>query len=238
MNPRLALWLLALSLAIGFVWLGRWQSQRAVEKQRIVDESSQAVQARRAQSLAKLSLGEGGHAWVAGSGRFLPAPALLLDNQRRDDAVGIRVFRVFRPTGGRALLVDLGWLAMNGARVLPKIDPPPNGEQKLVGLLTPPPASGLALGPAYIDSGQERWLLTRIDLAALSKGLGIELGPRVLRLDPALPMGYARDLNALPNTLSPERHRGYALQWFGLAAATLGFALYLTFRGKRYGPFR
>jgi cytochrome oxidase assembly protein ShyY1 len=121
---------------------------------------------------------------------------------------------------------------------VPQIAAPPNGEQKLVGLLTPPPASGLALGPAYTDSGSRRWLLTRIDLAALSKGLGIELGPRVLRLDPALPMGYARDLNALPNTLSPERHRGYALQWFGLAAATLGFALYLTFRGKRYGPFR
>jgi cytochrome oxidase assembly protein ShyY1 len=43
-------------------------------------------------------------------------------------------------------------------------------------------------------------------------------------------LGYARDLELLPNTLPPERHRGYALQWFGLAFATLVAALFVTFR--------
>jgi cytochrome oxidase assembly protein ShyY1 len=42
--------------------------------------------------------------------------------------------------------------------------------------------------------------------------------------------GYARDLELLPNTLPPERHRGYALQWFGLAFATLVAALFVTLR--------
>jgi cytochrome oxidase assembly protein ShyY1 len=45
-----------------------------------------------------------------------------------------------------------------------------------------------------------------------------------------LPLGYARDLELLPNTLPPERHRGYALQWFGLAFATFAAALFVTFR--------
>lgn len=77
-----------------------------------------------------------------------------------------------------------------------------------------------------------RWLLTRIDIAALAEGLHIQLAPRVLRLDPALPLGYTRDLDVLPNTLPPERHRGYALQWFGLALATLILALFLGFRRR------
>jgi cytochrome oxidase assembly protein ShyY1 len=49
-------------------------------------------------------------------------------------------------------------------------------------------------------------------------------------LDPAIPLGYARDLDVLPNTLPPERHLGYAVQWFGLALAVLVTALVLTFR--------
>jgi cytochrome oxidase assembly protein ShyY1 len=55
----------------------------------------------------------------------------------------------------------------------------------------------------------------------------------VLKLDPAIPLGYARDLDVLPNTLPPERHLGYAVQWFGLALAVLATALVLTFRKPR-----
>ena len=59
------------------------------------------------------------------------------------------------------------------------------------------------------------------------------LAPRVLKLDPDQPLGYARDLDVLPNTLPPERHIGYAVQWFGLAAAVLVTALLLTWRSRR-----
>ncbi|MGH8031146.1 MAG: SURF1 family cytochrome oxidase biogenesis protein, partial [Luteimonas sp.] len=56
------------------------------------------------------------------------------------------------------------------------------------------------------------------------------LAPRVLKLDPASPLGYARDLDILPNTLPPERHLGYALQWFAMAAAVFAIAALLSFR--------
>ena len=39
-----------------------------------------------------------------------------------------------------------------------------------------------------------------------------------------------RDLDILPNTLPPERHLGYAVQWFGLAIAVLATALVVTVR--------
>jgi cytochrome oxidase assembly protein ShyY1 len=42
-----------------------------------------------------------------------------------------------------------------------------------------------------------------------------------------------RDLEILPNTLTPERHLGYAVQWFGLAITVLVVALVLTFKRKK-----
>jgi cytochrome oxidase assembly protein ShyY1 len=54
----------------------------------------------------------------------------------------------------------------------------------------------------------------------------------VLRLDPALALGYPRDLDLLSNTLPPERHRGYALQWFGLSLAVLATTFLLYFRRR------
>jgi cytochrome oxidase assembly protein ShyY1 len=124
----------------------------------------------------------------------------------------------------------MGWLALPGDRKLPVVQIPV-GAQKVSGLLSPPPAAGIALGPVYTDQGRN-WLLTRVDIPALSAASRLHLAPRVLRLDPALALGYPRDLDLLSNTLPPERHRGYALQWFGLAAAVLFTTLFLTFRRR------
>jgi cytochrome oxidase assembly protein ShyY1 len=234
LNRRWLLWPLALLAMLAFVGLGRWQLRRADEKQAMLAGVATVLAQRDAQSLAAQSLQDSrAYAWAAGRGRFLPGPALLLDNQRRGLQVGVEVFRVFQPNGGRALLVDLGWLALDGARHLPQL-PASNDEQTLRGLMLPPPSPGLALGPAYTAVDRERWLLTRIDLTALSGGLNSPLAPRVLRVDPEQPIGYARDLDILPNTLPPEKHRGYALQWFSLAAAMLILAVFLSLRRRSH----
>ena len=84
---------------------------------------------------------------------------------------------------------------------------------------------------------------TRIDLPATAAALRLPTGiaPRVLRLDPQRTQGDAgvmlapgeRDLDILANTLTPQRHLGYAVQWFGLAIMVLVVALVLTLRKKR-----
>jgi cytochrome oxidase assembly protein ShyY1 len=205
----------------------------------MLDAVSSALRLKNAAPLSTASAADSaGYAWASGPGRFPALPTLLLDNQRRGDAVGVHVFAIFQPDHGEALLVDLGWLPLQGDRKLPDVRLPA-GEQTVAGLLTPPPSPGFALGPAYVEkdppgpAAGRRWLLTRVDLDALSKGLRLQLSPRVLRLDPALPIGYTRDLDVLPNTLPPERHRGYALQWFGLALAMVVITLLLGFRRQR-----
>lgn len=232
MKSKLLLWLFALALIAAFSSLGRWQLNRAAQKQALLDQQSRLQTDAAPQSLAELSRQSTRElAWVEGRGEFATTPDLLLDNQRRGDVVGVRIYRVFEPNGGRALLVDLGWLPLPPDRSLPALAPITGG-QVVRGLLTLPPAGGIALGPAYAPTTPKQWLLTRIDLAALSKALRVELAPRVLRLDPHLQIGYLRDLELLANTLPPERHRGYAVQWFGLAFATLITALLLSFRRR------
>lgn len=238
-NRNLAVgWALALLAVALFVKLGLWQSQRAVEKQAMLDAVAQVLARRQAVPLAQAADAGRRHAydWSAGAGRFAEHGPLWLDNQQRDGRAGVHAYRVFLPEGAPPLLVDLGWLPLPGDRAMPAIARP-RGRIEVRGLLVPPPSSGLALGSGIAKQG-EGWVLTRLDTGVVSRTLGLPapLAPRVLRLDPAVPLGYARDLQLLANTLPPERHRGYAVQWFALAAAVLATALILTFRKARNEP--
>ena len=228
-------WTLALVLAALFASLGAWQLRRGVEKQAMLDTAAQITGSRIARPLALAAdpARTRGYDWAEGTGSFDPRGPLWLDNQQRAGRVGVRAYRIFNPETGAPLLVDLGWLPLAGDRVMPAVERPP-GRLQLRGLLAPPPSTGIALGSGLARSG-DGWLLTRIDLDAITAATGLPqpLAPRVLRLDPALPLGYDRDLVLLANTLPPAKHRGYALQWFGLALTVLVTALILTFRRPR-----
>ncbi len=233
-GTRLFGWSLALALMALFASLGRWQLARMDEKQAMLDQVAATLAQR--QPLPLAAAGDPARArdfdWARGEGRFLDAPAVLLDNQQRDGRPGVRVYRAFAPEDGAPLLVELGWLPLPGDRTMPHPEPLA-GPQRVAGLLAPPPSAGLAEGLSTATPGGDV-LAVRLDASGLPALLGLAaLPPRVLKLDPALPMGYARDLDVLPNTLPPQKHLGYAVQWFGLAAAVLATALVLTFRFRR-----
>jgi len=227
-------WGLACLAIVVFTALGSWQYGRQHQKQAMLDESAQVLARREAQPLeaAANPAAADGYAWAAGDGTWAYAPAVLLDNQQRNGRVGVRVYRLFKPAAGEPLLVELGWLPVPPDRSIPAIDEPPP-PAPLQGLLLPPPSAGLA--PAAIQEQDDgSLLLMALDLQAVAAALGVErIAPRVLRLDPDAPGGYARDLEILPNTLPPEKHLGYAVQWYGLALAVLVIALVLTFRRRR-----
>ena len=172
--------------------------------------------------------------WTAGEGSFLPQSAWLLDNQQRDGRPGVRVFRLFQPEDATPpLLVEMGWVQVAADRTLPAIAPPPTGTVAVRGLLLPPPSGGLLAG-AESRTADDAHLVIALVPATIASESGLPtLAPRILRLDPALPIGQARDLDVLPNTLSPDRHLGYAVQWFALSAAVLVIALLLTLRQRR-----
>ncbi len=234
--------LLALACIGGFVRLGFWQLHRAETKEAMLARSHRILGERRAEPLRAEAdaqpadaAGSFDYAWSSGDGHFLPLPAVMLDNQARDGRPGVRVYRVFQPDGARhALLVELGWRALSPDRKLPP-EPALPGNRRVQGLLAPPPAAGLNLGGDAVQRQSDgSLLLVRLDPARVAKALAVPggLAPRVLRLDPAQAMGYARDLDVLSGAMPPERHRGYAVQWFGMAAALLVATLVAAHRRK------
>jgi cytochrome oxidase assembly protein ShyY1 len=227
-------WMLALLVIALFTRLGFWQLARMHEKQAMLDAAHAVVRQRHAlpMSAAADVPRSRDYDWSAGSGRFAALPPVLLDNQSHDERAGVRVYRVFLPADAAPLLVELGWLPVPGDRHMPPV-PRPDGAMRIAGLLAPPPSAGIAT-PIVQPQADGTLLTIALDLPLLRKALALPaLAPRVLKLDPAIPLGYARDLDVLPNTLPPERHLGYAVQWFGLALAVLVTALVLTFRKPR-----
>lgn len=233
-------WALALPLAALFAALGAWQHGRSGDKQATLDavDAQLAARSQRPLALAADDDRAQAHDWAAGEGRFADGPAVLLDNQQRGGRVGVRAYRAFVPDGSSPdddtavpLLVELGWLPLPADRTLPSVPRP--DATRVVGLLAPPPSPGIGAAVA-VPQADGTVLAIGLDMQALAPLLGQpRLAPRVLKLDPALPFGHARDLDVLPNTLPPERHLGYALQWWALSLAVLVVALVLTLRRPR-----
>jgi len=226
-------WMLALLGIALFTRLGFWQLARMHEKQAMLAAAHAVVGERvphplsLATDTARVSL----YDWASGEGHFTNAPPVLLDNQSRDERAGVRAYRVFQPDGAGVapLLVELGWLPVPGDRTMPAIAGI-GGSHRIDGLLSPPPSGGLG-NPVAMPQADGSLLTIALDMPTLRRALNVPtLAPRVLKLDPALPIGYARDLDILPNTLPPARHLGYAVQWFGLALTVLITALVLTLR--------
>jgi cytochrome oxidase assembly protein ShyY1 len=222
---------MVLALVALFCSLGVWQWSRGAYKDRLLDDVDRVLAERRPQEL-EVALGSAGPAWVRVEGAFLDLPALRLDNQQRGGRAGVRVYRAFAARSGEVLLVDLGWRPLGGDRAVPD-EAPLTASGALQGLLVPPPSAGLPIGPALTEIAPGRgWLALRMDMPALSEAMRRPLAAKVLRLDPAQPLGYERDLDLLANTLPPEKHRGYAVQWFGFAAGLLVLSLFLQFRRR------
>ena len=229
-------WVLAMLGIALFARLGFWQLARMHEKEVMLARVQSVLEQRQPEPLSVAADPARARAydWSVAEGHFVDAPAVLLDNQSRDDRPGVRAYRVFQAAtpGVAPVLVELGWLPVPADRRMPAV-PHLSGQLRVAGLLAPPPSPGLGRAVAMQQADGNLLALT-VDMPTLRRDLHQpSLAPRVLKLDPALPIGYARDLDILPNTLPPERHLGYAVQWFGLALTVLATALVLTFRKPR-----
>lgn len=235
----LAWLLLAGAVALLFCLLGNWQLQRMAHKQQLL--ASQAQATRQAALPLQHALARNSPVVVVADCGHWQRQQFLLDNQQRHGAAGHITYQLWRSEAGQWLLVELGWRAWDGARSLPALDRL-QGRQCLHGQLLPAPAIGLRMAQATAALPvADSWLLTALDRAQIAPLAGLDvaqLPARVLRPDPDEPLGHARDDVLLPNTLTPEKHLGYAVQWFALAAAVVILALLMTWHGRRGGQGR
>ncbi|MBS0376202.1 MAG: SURF1 family protein [Proteobacteria bacterium] len=209
--PRLVPTVAMLALGALCVALGQWQLGRAAEKRALAAEFARGDAA----PVALPPVPDGArYARVAVSGRYLAARQFLLDNMTHEGQAGYRVLTPLESDGGTLVLVDRGWLPVGANRAL--LPPVAVGEapRRVTGRLDRLPRAGIELAATAERGWPRRVSYPR--LAELEAALGRPLYPAIVLLDPTAADGYVRDWQ--PPAPGPERHLGYALQWFAFAA--------------------
>jgi surfeit locus 1 family protein len=218
--PSLAATLAVLLGLALLLWLGAWQLQRAGQSRAQLAAYASDPAAPLALPPATDGAALPRYARVRLSGHYLPQRQFLLDNMTHAGSAGYRVLTPFLTDRGETVLVDRGWLAAGANRAeLPPIgvgDDP----RELTGRLDALPRPGIEPG-AGAAAGGEHWprVVGFPTLAELSAALNRSLYPQIVLLDAAARDGYLRDWR--PGGMPPERHVGYAVQWFALAATLL-----------------
>lgn len=224
--PRPAATLATVAAVVAFAVLGNWQLGRAAEKRALAADFARAGPA--------LELPPDGallprYQRVQARGRYDAGRQFLLDNRSHAGAAGVEVLTPLLLADGGAVLVNRGWLPFGADRArLPDVavDADPRSVAGRVSGLPRAPVE-LAAPPAA-DWPRLVNYPKHEELAAM---LGRELRPGMILLDPAEPDGYARDWSVTGT--SPERHLGYAVQWFALAATAA--AIWIALSLKRAG---
>jgi surfeit locus 1 family protein len=230
-RPSAFAWLL-LVLGLGaFLGLSRWQWHRAQEKERLLASYAAAENGglRQFATLPEM-LPADDYPRVVASGRYVAGRGYWLDQQVYEGKVGRRAIAVFAPAGAsRQLLVDLGWIAAPPGQAAPVWPALPLTDVELHGIYAPAPGGGLRMGGDALP-GQREWpkLTVFLDLAAISADLRHPIAPRLLLLDADPSVAFVRRWT--PAVMPPEKHRGYALQWFSFAIAALAIFVVLHWR--------
>jgi surfeit locus 1 family protein len=209
------------------VSLGLWQTRRASEKEAL-QARIERLGAERPLVLPPRLIAPDEYALrrVVARGVYADGFTILLDNRVHRGRAGFHVLAPLRIAGGSVhVLVNRGWIAAGRTRAeLPAVATPA-GEQTVEGLATVPAgrvyelAADNVAGPVW-----QNLLLDRY--RAWSK---LELQPIVIQQTNDAGDGLAREWDR-PDA-GADRHRGYALQWFSLAA--LAVVLYVVLNVKR-----
>jgi surfeit locus 1 family protein len=153
-------------------------------------------------------------------GRYQAEQQWLLDNRLFNGMPGYHVFTPFVVAGDERprLLVNRGWVAVGESReYLPRL-PLPEGEVVLRGRLDRPASVGIVVGEPPLDSLAGRVVLLSLEIAELAAVKGWPLLRYALVIDEDRPGALQYDWSPIP-PMGPEKHLGYAVQWFAIALA-------------------
>jgi len=199
--------------------LGAWQLGRAEEKRQFEADYLDRIGA------LAVTPGESVDDFqrIRVTGQYEPGRDFLLDNQIRDGQIGYGVVSYFRAEDGRGWLINRGFIAGDRARrSVPEIASP-TGRVTLTGLVWPE----LGLLPVFGDNvWPADWpkLVQRVEVARMAA-----LFENTVAVEIRLEVGQPGVFAAAPTELNmpAAKHTGYAVQWFGLAAAlSIGFAVF------------
>lgn len=222
-QPGVAPTLVVVVLLPLLVFLGFWQLSRGEQKQVLLDSYAER---RTAEPIASMQLqGSEDPAFrrVRLHGQFDATHSYLLDNRTRNGRPGVELLQPFHDQAtGLWLLLNRGWLPWPDRRA-PPVFTTPEQALSLEAWVYVAPGATFQL---HADPANANWprLVTAVDPALLWGELGRSGFAYELRAQ-AGPATYDTDWPVV--AMGPEKHLGYAVQWFAMALALFGLYLYL-----------
>jgi cytochrome oxidase assembly protein ShyY1 len=205
------------------VGLGLWQLQRADEKA-VINAQWELKRHQNPvplQSLDSTNVELLEYLPVQLSGQFLPGKYFLLDNRIHRGNFGNEVLGVFKlKDGGKIVLVNRGWIAADPSRRQTPVIPGVDGPVTITGYVYVSQGKPYLLADVALKAGwPKRIQAVEMDKlgAAIEQEQGVELFPYPVRIDPDSAAALTVDWHLV--NVSPEKHTGYAVQWFTMAAA-------------------
>ncbi|MBS0358308.1 MAG: SURF1 family protein [Proteobacteria bacterium] len=230
-NFFISLFLLAL---IGLlISLGFWQLDRAHEKQNILNQQALG-QTQKPISLQEIQKLDSSMALksIRLTGTFDNQHSFLLDNKFNKHRPGYQVITPFHDQKtGHWVLVNRGWISQGqGRSETPKI-PAVSGVVTILGVINSSADKGFVLGKSVENATIWPVLLQRINYDNIAALLKVPVLPFVVLLDPKESFGFVREWQFV--TINPERHLGYAVQWFALAITLIILLIVYQVKNRR-----
>lgn len=203
------------------LWLGNWQLDKWQFQLAKLDDFERA----------DASAANGRFAPFSASGRFINERQILIDNIVRNSRNGFFVITPLETTDGDWMLVNRGWIPQSPLREPLESTEVDNAPRTISGRRGALPVGGLKLGEQ--PEAVQTWpvILQYPTLSDAARLLQHPLADDVMLLDPVAADGFERQWTA--GGLPPERHLGYAVQWFAMATALTLIMLIMVFKKKR-----
>lgn len=221
--------LLFLVLMPLFIALGVWQLNRAAEKILIL-ENLESNKNSTLKKIESIDVNTDENSSVLLSGSVLNKQQFLLDNKVYRAVVGYEVFTPIQLDDTRIVLVNRGWVAQGPSRSeLPNVELEESTITNVSGLFVTP-SKGYTIGEA-LDVEMNNWpkVIQFLDYKQIGRVLNEPVIEGVVLLDE--PLGKQHPRLWKPIAFGPEKHYGYAAQWFAIALALL--VLYIVLNTKK-----
>jgi len=227
-TPNWLMFALTVLFSCLFISLGFWQLHRAEEKGSML--LAQALQAK--QEAVYLNAEDPlpqQYQNVRLKGNYLDN-VFLLDNQHHQHQFGYNVLSPLLLADGKVVLVDRGWIKADVVRVaLPEVITP-SGLLEIQGTVYFPSANSWLLGDILEKKVNKLVILEAIDVKWVGQILQKQIYPFIIRLDKKEDHGFIREWPIV--SMSPQRHRAYAVQWFGMALVVVVLFVGLNLKKK------
>lgn len=210
--------------------LGLWQLDRADQKRHLLKEQHEASEKEAERFDASQSSSIQRYQRFIAHGQYDDG-LFFLDNRQRHGVPGYEVLSLFYLEDGGGLIVNRGWVRAPKYRSdFPRFETPTE-KRTIEGYFYWPDKPLPILKPdeniEALASGVTR--LQRIDWELLNEYADVSIQNKEFRIN-GEDIDGAFDTNWAYSAIKPEKHMGYAFQWFSLATALLVLAAWASYR--------